>query len=90
MVVHGTGWNDVNDRLWIDALTRFETVVGELRSMRGVRVVELSRPRRRNSCWPNRLYDDWVDRMAGENGCWITSEEEEASREVYKDDPWWM
>ncbi|KAI0371597.1 hypothetical protein BV20DRAFT_1043236 [Pilatotrama ljubarskyi] len=39
---------------------------------------------RRNAHWPERLRDDWVDRIQGGRGCWVESQTDEAAKlEIY-------
>ena len=66
---------------------QLEIIAQEVKDARDVLMVQMSRPWRRNPRWADRLYDDWVDRIEGNHGCWVTSEEEEAKLEVYEDDP---
>ena len=50
-------------------------------------MLHLDRSWRYVDCWKKRLRDDWLDRVEGRNGCWVESEEEEAGREIYEDEP---
>ena len=50
-------------------------------------MLHLNRPWRHVGCWKERLRDDWLDRVKGWNGGWVESEEEEAGREIYEDEP---
>ena len=62
-------------------------LAGAIGKARGINALQMNRPWRWNTRWTDRLYDDWVDRMEGGDGCWVISEEEEVDLEVYADDP---
>ncbi|KAI0694742.1 hypothetical protein C8Q76DRAFT_758014 [Earliella scabrosa] len=72
---------------WDGFCNDLEAFAQECERARGIRMLHLSRPWRRNCRWKERLRDDWLDRIEGRDGCWVQSEVEEAGREVYEDDP---
>ncbi|KAI1796060.1 hypothetical protein LXA43DRAFT_650992 [Ganoderma leucocontextum] len=71
---------------WGAMYGHFQEIAREVRTTRGLQMVVLSRPWRRNPRWGDRLFDDWTDRLAGGSGCWVSSEEEEMQREAYGDE----
>ncbi|KAI0751132.1 hypothetical protein C8Q80DRAFT_554687 [Daedaleopsis nitida] len=77
------------DLSWDKCIADLEDVADRCEaSGRGVQIALLRRPWRRNPHWPERLRDDWKNRIEGGKGCWILSEEEEAALEVSEDDPY--
>ncbi|KAI0722316.1 hypothetical protein C8T65DRAFT_628930 [Cerioporus squamosus] len=50
-----------------------------------IRMSVFSRPSQKNPDWWQRLYHEWVDRIEGQNGCWVHNEEEEALLEDRSD-----
>ncbi|KAI0650399.1 hypothetical protein C8Q79DRAFT_383329 [Trametes meyenii] len=74
------GWEDVIPDLQV--LAKYcEQHFDELR------ILAMERVSRRNFHYPNRLRDDWMDRVQGGSGCWVETEEDEVKREIYQDDP---
>ncbi|PIL37492.1 hypothetical protein GSI_01186 [Ganoderma sinense ZZ0214-1] len=72
---------------WLCFCIEVGQIVELVKESRGVTVIQLCRPPRRNWRWPERLFDEWVSRIEGGAGCWVESEDEEANLEVYEDDP---
>ncbi|KAI0694743.1 hypothetical protein C8Q76DRAFT_758016 [Earliella scabrosa] len=72
---------------WDGFCDELEEFAQECKSVRGIRMLHLDRPWRRNRRWKERLRDDWLDRIEGRDACWVQSVKEEAGREVYEDDP---
>ncbi|KAI0751131.1 hypothetical protein C8Q80DRAFT_554579 [Daedaleopsis nitida] len=91
VVIHGYppapgGWCGFNDSIWDTICWELEALAERCEFEKGLRFLVMSRPWRRNPRWGDRLYDDWVDRIEGKDGCWVESEEAEEQLEVYEDD----
>ncbi|KAI0775895.1 hypothetical protein BD413DRAFT_255403 [Trametes elegans] len=83
------GWCGFSDSQWEefdDGLHAFALECGK--HVDDLRVLPLSRDWRKNPRWPDRLHDNWIDRIEGRPGCWVKSQAaEDVALEAYEDDP---
>ncbi|KAI0371598.1 hypothetical protein BV20DRAFT_908500, partial [Pilatotrama ljubarskyi] len=72
-----SGWCGHNSTTWNRFLDRFE-MLARICEQRpdSTSVVLFTSPGRRKFRWPDRLLDDWIDRIEGRPGCWVRSKEE--------------
>ena len=76
----------VNSTLYDRPFNRVQHIPQKSDRSESLRVLVMCRPWRTNAQWPCRLLVDWLRRMEGGEGCWVTSEEVEARLETYSRD----
>ena len=90
LIVHGYKPTPVTsgtfmEELWDRRVNDLREHLRKCEDASGIRMLIVSRIWRKNPRWPDRLYNDWMDRVDGGVGCWVESEEEEAAMDIPED-----
>ena len=90
LIVHGYKPTPVTsgtfmEELWDRRVNDLREHLRKCEDASGIRMLIVSRIWRKNPRWPDRLYNDWMDRVDGGVGYWVESEEEEAAMDIPED-----
>ncbi|KAI0677211.1 hypothetical protein C8Q78DRAFT_1001678 [Trametes maxima] len=84
----GGGWCGSDFVGWDDVIPDLQVLAKYCeRHLEGLHILAMARVSRHNFSYPERLRNDWMDRVQGGSGCWVETEEDEAKLEIYEDDP---
>ena len=76
-----------HDERWYGFLDKLQWLARKCQDQTDIGMLLMGRPWQRGARWPERLRREWLDRMQGGIGCWVSAEDEEETRELLEDRP---